>query len=292
MITNTLTAPNSITFTPYATAISDSTIVKRFRMNIRMIVAVTLFVLAGFASIGADLNLAQAKNAARRVALKVRDVKSKGQFRLLNIYNTLKATNPEMVNAMNNAKSGLASWYGGMFHGRLTAMGTRYDMNSMTAAHRTLPLGTWVQVTNANNGKTAIVQVTDRGPYVANRIMDLSSAAAIRLGYKDAGTTKIDMKVLGMGFASAEEAARAAGIDATGGALASSQNDLSAASTVDSTGVTGQIAMAIPAAFNGVSTRTQSIPVENTSSDLDGIVSAVTTLTSGSPIHAIANIFA
>jgi rare lipoprotein A (peptidoglycan hydrolase) len=183
---------------------------KRVSHVFRTIVAVALFVLAGFISVGSSLDLVFAKNVARRVASKMREVKSKGQFRLLNIYKTLSASNPSLIQAMNHATTGLASWYGGIFHGRKTAMGTTYNMYAMTAAHRSLPLGTWVKVTNERNGKSIVVQVTDRGPYVANRIMDLSYAAAQKLGYANAGTTNISMKVIGQNYASASEAEQAA----------------------------------------------------------------------------------
>lgn len=73
---------------------------------------------------------------------------------------------------------GSASWYGGKFHGRRTANGERYDMNKHTAAHKSLPFGTKVRVTNRNNGKSVIVRINDRGPFVGNRIIDLSRGAA------------------------------------------------------------------------------------------------------------------
>ena len=162
-------------------------------IRLRRIIAVAMIAMASFLSVGWTANLAIAK--------KIRQVKNRlldsHQFRLLNIYNSLKASQPGFIEAMNNARVGMASWYGGMFHGRKTAMGTTYDMYAMTAAHRSLPLGTWVKVTNEQNGKSVVVQVTDRGPYVANRIMDLSYAAAQKLGYANAGTTHISMKILG-----------------------------------------------------------------------------------------------
>ena len=216
---------------------------KRARSAFRAIV-VALFVLTGYLTIGSNLDLAFAKNAARRVVSKMRQVKSKGQFRLLNIYKTISASNPSLIHAMNNATTGLASWYGGMFHGRKTAMGTTYNMYAMTAAHRSLPLGTWVKVTNERNGKFAVVQVTDRGPYVANRIMDLSYAAAQKLGYANAGTTKISMKVIGQNYASASDAEQAAGQMA---ANASSVTEVTAAAS----GNTSTVPI-IPASFMGV----------------------------------------
>jgi len=79
-------------------------------------------------------------------------------------------------------ETGLASWYGRQFHGRRTASGERYDMHAMTAAHRTLPLPSFARVSNPANGRSVIVRVNDRGPFIKNRVIDLSHAAAQRLG--------------------------------------------------------------------------------------------------------------
>ncbi len=145
---------------------------KRAGMSVRKMVAIVLFAVGAVFALGSTVNLALARvRKASRIA-------QVGHFRLLNIYNAIKASHPGFINAMNRATTGLASWYGGIFQGRKTAMGTTYNMNDMTAAHRTLPLGTWVRVTNQENDRSVVVQVTDRGPYVANRIMDLSYAAA------------------------------------------------------------------------------------------------------------------
>lgn len=91
---------------------------------------------------------------------------------------------------------GVASWYGKRFHGRKTASGTRYDMHAMTAAHRTLPLPSYVRVTNPANGKSVVVLVNDRGPYVGNRIIDLSYAAATALGFANKGIAQVELDVL------------------------------------------------------------------------------------------------
>lgn len=90
---------------------------------------------------------------------------------------------------------GIASWYGPGFHGRKTASGERFNQNDLTAAHRKLPLGTKATVTNLRNGKTIVVEINDRGPYARGRILDLSKAAADRLGMKSAGTTPIRLQV-------------------------------------------------------------------------------------------------
>ena len=90
---------------------------------------------------------------------------------------------------------GVASWYGPGFHGRKTASGERFNQYELTAAHKKLPLGTKARVTNLNNGKTIEVEINDRGPYARGRILDLSKAAADRLGMKKAGTTRVRVEV-------------------------------------------------------------------------------------------------
>jgi rare lipoprotein A len=92
---------------------------------------------------------------------------------------------------------GVASWYGSDFHGGKTANGERYDMNSMTAAHRSLPFGTLVKVTNENNGRECVVRINNRGPYLKGRILDVSKAAASELGFLGRGICKVRMQVLG-----------------------------------------------------------------------------------------------
>ena len=82
---------------------------------------------------------------------------------------------------------GGASWYGTKFHGRTTSSGEPYDMYELTAAHRSLPIPTYVRVTNLHNGKSSIVRVNDRGPFHPNRIIDLSFAAAVKLGFRTKG---------------------------------------------------------------------------------------------------------
>jgi len=91
---------------------------------------------------------------------------------------------------------GRASWYGAFHHGRPTATGERFDMEALTAAHRTLRLGTRLRVTNLSNGKSVEVRVNDRGPYIAGRIIDLSRAAAAALGGVDAGVFLVQLTVL------------------------------------------------------------------------------------------------
>jgi len=88
---------------------------------------------------------------------------------------------------------GAASWYGRKFHGRRTSSGERYDMFAMTAAHRTLPLPSYVRVMNLRNGRSVVVKVNDRGPFLHNRLIDLSYAAAYKLGIIGTGTGLVDV---------------------------------------------------------------------------------------------------
>jgi rare lipoprotein A len=92
--------------------------------------------------------------------------------------------------------TGKASWYGKKFHGHKTSNGERYDMYKMSAAHRSLPLPSYVRVTNLSNGRSGIVRVNDRGPFHSERIMDLSYAAAVKLDMIRSGTAQIRIEVI------------------------------------------------------------------------------------------------
>jgi len=94
---------------------------------------------------------------------------------------------------------GIASWYGTKFHGRTTSSGEPYDMYAMTAAHKSLPLPTYVQVTNLRNGRSAVVKVNDRGPFHDNRLIDLSYAAATKLGILAQGTGLVEVRAIDPG---------------------------------------------------------------------------------------------
>jgi len=93
-------------------------------------------------------------------------------------------------------EEGIASWYGKKFHGERTSSGEEYDMYAMTAAHTSLPLPTYVRVTNLNNDKSIVVRVNDRGPFLHNRIIDLSYAAAHRLDFVDSGTAPVRVQAI------------------------------------------------------------------------------------------------
>lgn len=91
---------------------------------------------------------------------------------------------------------GVASWYGEQFHGRQAANGELFDMEALTAAHRTMPLGSIVRVVNLANGKHLHVRITDRGPYVNGRILDLSRAAAMQLGMEHGGLANVQVEIV------------------------------------------------------------------------------------------------
>ena len=97
-----------------------------------------------------------------------------------------------------SAGSGVASWYGHPYHGRLAANGRIYDMHQLTAAHRTLPLGTRVRVYNLENSRAVDVSITDRGPFVDGRLIDVSLAAALILGMNEAGVARVWFEVLSL----------------------------------------------------------------------------------------------
>ena len=99
-----------------------------------------------------------------------------------------------LADARGFKQRGVASWYGRRFHGQKTASGELYDMYAMTAAHPTLPIPSYVRVTNLANGRSVVVRVNDRGPFHSSRVIDLSYAAAYKLGYIQAGSTQVELE--------------------------------------------------------------------------------------------------
>ena len=111
-------------------------------------------------------------------------------------YTALVKTYAPLQTTGNFKERGIASWYGKKFHGQRTSIGEIYDMYGMTAAHPTLPIPSYARVTNPANGKSVIVRVNDRGPFLHNRIMDLSYAAAYKLGYINQGSAEVEIESL------------------------------------------------------------------------------------------------
>ena len=107
--------------------------------------------------------------------------------------NAVRAVAPAKI---GSTETGIASWYGAPYHGRTAASGEIYDQEKLTAAHRTLPFGTWVEVTNLENEKRVDVRITDRGPFVNGRIIDLSLAAAREIDMVRSGIARVRLKVI------------------------------------------------------------------------------------------------
>lgn len=113
-----------------------------------------------------------------------------------NPYTVLGKTYHLIEDETKYKERGEASWYGTKFHGRKTANGETYDMYAMTAAHKTLPIPSYVRVTNLNNGRSVVVRVNDRGPFHGGRIIDLSYAGAQRLGFADSGVAPVEVEII------------------------------------------------------------------------------------------------
>lgn len=111
-------------------------------------------------------------------------------------YTVFGKTYRVMDSATGYYATGMASWYGRKFHGRLTSSGEPYDMFELTGAHRSLPIPTYVRVTNLDNRKSTIVRVNDRGPFHSDRIIDLSYAAAVKLEFAEHGTARVRVEAL------------------------------------------------------------------------------------------------
>jgi len=113
-------------------------------------------------------------------------------------YTVLGETYQVLPSSKNFRQEGIGSWYGHKFHGHLTSNGETYDMYSMSAAHKTLPIPSYVRVTNVDNGRQVVVRVNDRGPFHEGRVIDLSYAAASRLGYHKKGTARVLIESIDM----------------------------------------------------------------------------------------------
>jgi rare lipoprotein A len=137
-----------------------------------------------------------AAHLAKQVTLPTDTAESVGNFKVGAPY-MIKGRRYYPKEAYSHSETGIASWYGPNFHGKQTANGEIFDKYELTAAHRTLQMPSIVRVTNLDNGKSLIVRVNDRGPFAHNRIIDLSQRSAELLGFKNNGTAKVRVDVLG-----------------------------------------------------------------------------------------------
>ncbi|HEY7739245.1 MAG TPA: septal ring lytic transglycosylase RlpA family protein [Steroidobacteraceae bacterium] len=144
-----------------------------------------------------------------------------------------------LESAAGYVEQGVASWYGPDFHGKRTATGESYDMHAMTGAHPTLPLPTWVRVTNLQNGRSVDVRLNDRGPFAKNRVIDLSRAAAEQLGMIGSGTALVEVRSLASGAPPAQTPAPAGQFYAQAGAFAEEDNARRLAGRLRAAGVAG-----------------------------------------------------
>lgn len=113
-------------------------------------------------------------------------------------YDTASLPVPPDMPSWRAGEVGLASWYGGEFHGRLAASGEVFDQNALTAAHPRLPFGAKVRVINVETGQSVVVRINDRGPFVDNRIIDISRRAASELGFLESGVEKVRVEVIAL----------------------------------------------------------------------------------------------
>lgn len=149
--------------------------------------SLSALLVCGVASAASSLDAVSPKSGSSSPNIPVKSIRPEN-----------KAEKAKLSKASKSGKIqvGTASWYGKQFHGRQTASGDTYDMFQFTAAHRTLPLGTLVKVTNLRNGKWVIVKVNDRGPYVGHRVMDVSYGAAQMMGFRQRGIEKVKLEVI------------------------------------------------------------------------------------------------
>ena len=146
-------------------------------------------------SLGACAEIQLAAFSAKEIAAHTEEPVNQGKF---------KVGDPYQVNGVWYSPAfdpgydevGIASWYGKKFHGRPTANGAIYDMNALTAAHKTLPMPSTVRVTNLENGRSMLLEVNDRGPFVRGRIIDVSRRAAQLMGFQRKGTVKVRVQVV------------------------------------------------------------------------------------------------
>ncbi len=171
---------------------------QKVNRTLRLIVAALFFLIGNVVSLGINVSIALAK----KTGTEQREKRSKGQQKAKLKLKTLSHLNdrkPAKKAARPRIKQqvGKASWYGKQFHNRKTASGKRYNMYAPMAAHRTLPFGTLCKITNLSNGKSCIVEIADRGPYIGNRIIDLSYATANELEFASKGVANVQLDVLG-----------------------------------------------------------------------------------------------
>jgi rare lipoprotein A len=160
--------------------------------------AIVLFLLAGCATKGTVVITAGKEPAKKRMEAPYKKVPESEQISpTQKPYKINGRTYYPLPSAQGFEEVGIASWYGADFHGRKTSNGETYNMHGLTAAHKVLPMDTWLLVTNQENGKEITVRVNDRGPFAKERIIDLTRTGAKNLGFLDQGTARVKITALG-----------------------------------------------------------------------------------------------
>lgn len=169
-------------------------------------------------------------HVAKQIPLPGDTPKSVGYYKVGTPYK-IKNRQYYPAETFSHTETGIASWYGPNFHGKLTANGEIFNKNDLTAAHRTLQLPSIIRVTNLRNGRSIILRVNDRGPFAHDRVLDVSERAASLLGFKNQGTTKVRIDVLPYESRKVAEAAKA-GKNTSGYEIALNQNKVPSRSNV------------------------------------------------------------
>ena len=164
---------------------------QRVRAALRVAVATIFLGISGLISLGATATMAFAKKVSPESSQSHKVKRAKSHHKTFYLHHR-----PSEKHLSGNQMRGVASWYGKEFNHRRTASGVRFDTHAMMAAHRTLPFGTKVRVTNLANKRSCIVEITDRGPYSHGRVIDLSYAAASELGMAKTGTANVKIDVV------------------------------------------------------------------------------------------------
>ncbi len=175
---------------------------QRVRSVARVALATIFFGISGLISLGANVTTAFAKktgHSRENHHTGLRTKRAGTHAKAVSHRHSAKHRRRNSMASLRRGSSqmrGVASWYGNEFHNRMTASGVRFDTHAMMAAHRTLPFGTKVRVTNLANHNSCIVEITDRGPFSRGRIIDLSYAAAEELGMTETGIAKVQLQVI------------------------------------------------------------------------------------------------
>lgn len=155
-----------------------------------------MLMIIPFAQAKEESNFSTVNPLPLPVTVSTKNLKSSLLNKVADLNKIDNTTVAEIVEKAGNKVSGIVSWYADKFHGRKTSSGELYNKNNFTAAHKTLPFGTKVKVTNTTNGKSVVVKINDRGPHTKSRLLDLSKAAFTSIGSTSSGTLNVQMEIV------------------------------------------------------------------------------------------------